>query len=361
MAKLDHVIAQIQSQLQRYTNDFCDTAIIESVSLSGTDAILELNTELDQDDYANIEGIYSKLEVDSVASGDIAGTWDITFKEDHDQTYSDIEKEINQAKGEVKTVKFEGDFQGDYVLLDCPYNDVLTIESDTEPTGTFYLLEQRVGYNGRKQVTWIDDTHVSFPVSFDLDISSPSGVFSNNIRIEGLSSEGDLTDYLENEAKELTKKTMFVVMNTCHASKSREGLTDSWNRKDVKSDQRIEVTETFSVYIVIPTHKNVSAREAVNYIFSFRPIIIKCLQGVFFDTGFQGDKEYSCCYLNDGGESYNKAFYIHRFDFESVFVIGNSDTIDVRDSRAFREFELNFKMQFDDYENVKKNVEGTIE
>ena len=84
------------------------------------------------------------------------------------------------------------------------------------------------------------------------------------------------------------------------------------------------------------------------------------MHGAIFYSGLSEESKYCSVFSGDSGASYNKAYYVHRFDFENVFNITNDDSIPTVYSRAFRDFQIGIKMEFDDYEEVKKQINGTL-
>lgn len=356
MAKLDDVIRQLQSELPKYTDDFHTINVITNASIDAGVMTLTLEDENVEDTYINVLDLKAELSATGVDEGDVDGEYDISFDGWHDQTLSYIEK----AADVEKYLTFVGDFEGSCLLKDVPNNNTVTIESDSEPTGDFRLLEN-LGYSGRKSVTWTDSQTLTYDVDFDHDPNWENGVVQSNIRIDGVSSDADIVNLLENNAIRLTKNTLFVVMNEASASKSRFTYSDAYNRKEYKDDLAIEVVQTISLYAVIPTQTYTTPRTAINYIYELRPYLIKSLHGSLFDTGFIADSKFLTTYLGDAGEQYNKSYYVHRFDFETVWNIERDDSLDIQDTRAFRTFEIDLKMEFDDYEDVKKSIEGIIE
>lgn len=355
MGKLDQIIGQLQSQVTKHTELFNDSANIRSISVSGTTVTIEVDTELNQDTVANIRDVYVQNNAVSASAGDVSGTYIVELEQEHDVTYSELEIDLDIEK----TVEFVGDFEGDRVLVGVPELDQVTIESSLAPTGSYYLLEN-YNVSGRKTITWINSTTFTYESDYELTLVSNNGTVQNNIRVDGISSDNDLSDLLENKAIKLTKNTMFVVMNEARASKSRHIYSDAYNRKEYKDDLHIEVPQTFSVFIVIPTHTKTTPREAINSIDDLRVYMVKSLHGALFDSGFVSNNKFLCSYLSDTGEQYNKAYYVHRFDFETVFNIENEDSVAVEDTRAFKSFEIGFKMEYDDYEEEKKSIEDNL-
>lgn len=354
--KLSDLIAQIQSQLPKYTNSFCDVLNVVSASRSVKEITLTLDDTPVSDVLASIEGIYAGLLVTSVSEY-ASGQYELTTTIDHDQTYSESE----QAYGALKYVKFSGSFSGTYRLIEVTANNKLVIASDTEPTGTFYLLENR-GYNGRKSVTVdTENKTVKYDVDYEIDPISVSGTVLNNIRIWAIASEVDIQKLLENQTATLTKNTIFVMLGECIVSSDNTIRSDALIRKSPNDSMKIEVRQTASIYVVIPTQGDVSVRTAVDSIHTIRTYFIKSLHGALFDSGFSEGDKFCLSYSGDAGESYNASYYVHRFDFDTIFNINDEDAVQIDDSRAFRSFDIGFKLVFDDYTDEKKEISGDIE
>lgn len=356
MARPSDIIKQLQSVLPKYTSDFYDTKDIINASITGKEITLTYNGIITVDTLANIKGVYCKIAVTDIVAGDEDNQWILTTEIDHDQTYSDIEKEL----GIEKTVLFSGDFSGSKVLVDVPANDKIIIESTEEPEGDFFLLENR-GYSDRKTVVIDNTAHtLKYDVDYEIDPIVVSGEIINNIRISTVASEDNIIDLLENKTIALTKNTIFLLMGETLASSDRKVYSDAKNRKASGEDLTTEYYQTFTVFIVIPTQGNTTPYEAIESIHTLRPYMIKCLHGAAFESGFS-NRPYLCTYTGDAGADYNKAYYVHRFDFENGYLINGDDSISNDDSRAFRNFEIGIKLEYDDYKEAKKIIEATIE
>jgi hypothetical protein len=357
MAKLDDIINQVMSELPKYTDDFNDSVNIVSASRSSKEITLTVDADLETDTKANIKGVYAELEITDVEATDEDDEWTLTTEADHDQTYSESE----QVAHVEKKVRFVGSLSGEKNLVSVPANDQIVIENASEPTGEFYLLEDR-NYSGWKTVVINNVNHtVKYSVDFEIDPHVVSGKVVNNIRVGCVASEQDIQDYLENKTESLTNKTLFVLMESVRCSKDTSIFSDSTNRKTSANDLHVEAIQTFSIFAVIPTQTNMTPREAVNYIYTLRPYIVKCLHGAIFDSGFDDETEFVACFTGDAGENFNKSYYVHRFDFEIVFNIGNKDAVPESYTKAFRSFEVDFKLPIDDYAEIKKEIEGNFE
>lgn len=357
MPKLEDVIKQVQSELPKYDNSFNDINNIDDIVNNSGEITIDLVDENYQDSIVNIDNVYAKLDVIGVTAGSVANTYDIQTEIDHDQTLSEQEKLF----GQTKYVQLLGVINDEVELVDVPYNDIVTIKSTVPPTGgSLSLLEDR-GYSGRKNVTWDDSQTLRYDVEYSIEPYSLNGTVQSNIRVDGISDEGQLVDYLENNAVSMSKNSMYIILRECNASKSRFTYSDAFNRKEYKDDLQVEIVQPFSLFAIIPTQDKITPREAINYIYKLRTYLVKSLHGALFDSGFLSEDKFLCTYQGDDGEAYNKSYYVHRFDFETVFNIENEDSIEIENTRAFREFDIGFKLSYDEYDVEKKNISGEIE
>lgn len=354
MAKISDVIKQLQSQMPKYTNDFCDINNIIGATATGVTMTVELEEANDVDSYINVIDLYASITAIGVTATGVTDQYNIEFGIKHDQTFSDLEKTVMK-----KYVSFAGDFSGTYEIIDVPTSKIITIESSTAPSGSFSLLEDR-DFSGRKAVTFIDSTHLRYTIGQAITPYFTGSYIQSNIRIDAVSAPEDIADYLENEAVPLDKNTIFVTMNESRASKSREIYSDAQNRREWKDDLHCEVVQSFSLFAIIPTQNNITPRTAIDYIHNLRAYIIKSLHGAVFDSGLSDTGKFLMTYLSDDGFLYNKSYYIQRFDFETVYNIENTDALQIEDTRAFREFELGIRLEYDDYTDVKKTIKGDI-
>ena len=354
MAKITDIIAQLQAVLPKKTDKFHDEFSISGITSIGG-GVFEIETSsvhgLSVGDYINIKDVISVNPISSVSldSGVVTATTTV---------YHDLTSTFHET---INLSGFNNVADGNYPLLSVPTGLTFTFANDDLPTGTGQLNENRIdGINGRYAVSSITDKtkfRISSTTVFTSFIVS-SGKVMARIRISGLVSE-DLLEkyYTEHEANEYWA---FVIPLPTIASFDRKIQSDAKQKKQSSDEILTECVNPFSVFVVAPSINTIGGRYISDDMVDIRTAICKSLVGVKFDSGFTESEKYITTFSGDGFFNYVGAYYIHRFEFENVYLFGQEDAVDLPDTRAFRRFEIDIKMEFDDYDLVKKSIDGDL-
>lgn len=364
MAKLQDIIAQLQAVLPQYTDYFNETLAVSAVAnVSGstfqitTSAVHGLTTGW----YVNVENVLVKNPVTTITdlgSGQVKLKTNVT----HDLTEN---FNLDEQKNHTETVylsdftNLSDDF---YDLVSVPCQDQLIVSLPSLPSGSGNLGENRIdGILGRFQITVIDTTNFTIAVptsNFTTFILSGNEEIIKNIRVSGIGAPPRIKDYYSTQ---LTDDFWAIVVNgVTVASFDRSITSDANQRKDTGDDMHYELNQPFFVYVFAPTRSTFGAREISDLMVDIRTALCKSLCGVQFDSGFSEAERFLTTFLEDGFFDYVGENYIHQFQFETVYNFNPGDAVDPSNTRAFREFELNFKMQFDEYTDDKKLIEGEV-
>lgn len=210
----------------------------------------------------------------------------------------------------------------------------------TPATGTIYqLLSWNGGYNGAKTITLVDpDTF-----TYILDISPLNSPAQGTITVDyGTKVDGavNLTRAIESYTSQSQNVYWaFVVINPTVASKNRKELTNATTV--IMDGQRYEqnVLYNFDIFVFIPSGDSVAGAEEFDDAQDLLRPILKSVAGVSFDSPLNEHDSGTytkVTFSNEGFERYEKAFYIHRFNFNVTGYILNPDIVDEFDSYAFR-------------------------
>lgn len=354
MAKITDIIAQLQAVLPKKTDKFHDEFSIAGITSIGG-GVFEIETSsvhgLSVGDYITIKDVISVNPISSVSldSGVVTATTTV---------YHDLTSTFHET---INLSGFSNVDDGDYPLLAVPTGLTFTFANEDLPTGSGQLNEDRIdGINGRYAVTAITNT-TKFRVSSTTVFTSfevTSGKVVSGIRVSGFVSEDLIEKYYTEHS--VNEYWAFVIPQPTTTSFDRRIQSDAVQKKQKSDELFIECINPFSVYVVAPAINTIGGRYISDDMVDIRIAICKSLVGVKFDSGFTESDKYITTYLADGFFNYVGAYYVHKFDFENVYQFSQEDAVDLADSVAFRRFEIDIKMKFDDYGLVKKSIDGDL-
>ncbi len=134
----------------------------------------------------------------------------------------------------------------------------------------------------------------------------------------------------------------FVVLGNVSISKSRSINADNIDTVALGDDPRQRQIKPFSVYVVIPTSKDISGAIARDISEDLSPVLYRSLVGVKPPSGLTESQWSKIVATGHSQASWNGAYYIHEFTFETVADITLEDTALSNDSVAFECFTLDF-------------------
>lgn len=338
--KAEDIIKQLQFALPNNTEYFSDTLNITSLTRSGSTvtALCSAAHNLETGKNVRISGAKSPTLITELTQ--INGIATARTNADHDLT-----------EGFFETVEITGadqeEYNGTFTLLRVQNRLTFSYELGSAPvspaTGSeILLLTAGLGnYNGLYTVT------VTSPTSFTYQITtSPYQTAfgeikaKKNIRVSGaVTIDRALESYT---AQETNKLWAFVVLDDTAVSKDRTLRNDGIALRSAGTDFRTRLLKNFSVYVVVPSVMSIAGRYERDLMEEIEPILYKSLLGVKFESPF-AEKEWSMVTpVGHGFAGYYKAYYVHRFQFQTSYDILFQDTAINPDTRAFRDIDLNY-------------------
>lgn len=370
MPECKNIVNQLKAVLPYYTDKFHDTATLTSFSRAGNTITFQTNaTTLSTNDRVLIKDVLMANEATITIVGNTATCTTVNY---HDMTE-------NFGQKAIFTGITESGWTGSFDILTVPTQNTFTFAVPTgiaTPTGTFYLLENRAGFNGFQTITKISTGVYSFELDTDDFALLPSNgnveyaSLIYNQRIAGASMEANILKFYGDYPQQ--KEWVWVVLGGITASKSRDNDSDATAKiKPSGQDYTQELLLPFDVYVFLPQQDDaISGRYSRDLIESdIRKALFKSLLGVVFDSGFvngglENGGEYGAVFVSDEPVSFLGSFYNHRFGFEIPFTITNDinssengDIVKPSESSAFRFFEINYQNSFDE---TVKNDKGKI-
>jgi hypothetical protein len=350
--KAEDIIKQMQLALPNNTDYFTDTLDITSLTRSGSTvtAVCATPHNLETGKNVRISGakaptlITELTQVNGVATAKTDVDHDLT--EEFFETVEIIGADQEEYNGTFSLLRVQNRLTFSYGLNSA---SVISPATGSE----ILLLTAGLGsYNGLFTVTVID------PVTFTYQINTTPypTAYGNikakkNIRISGaVSIDRALEAYTSQETNKLWA---FVVLDDTQVSKDRTQRNDSIALRSYGVDFRTRLLKNFSVYVVVPSVMSVAGRYERDLMEDLEPLLYKSLLGVKFESPF-AEKSWSLITpVGHGFSGYYKAYYVHRFQFQTSYDILIEDTAINPETRAFRDITLN-------YYNFEEGVPGEI-
>lgn len=342
--KAENVIGQLQAILPSVTSLFTDDIALSSLTYASgvVTAVSSAAHNLSTNRYVNILNANNPIAITSITrSGTIATVVTTT---DHDLTYS-----ASDARRDDKTVELTGsteaEFNGTFKLTGSDNRRTFTFEiadaGPTSATGTPLLQDgaKLPGFNGRHQITVVDDTSFTYPVSQVLFATAGGTPLARtSARVSGAATLERAEDAYTEQASE--KLWGFVVLGDVIASKNRNVNSDMTDTASKTTAWNQRIMQPFSVYVFTPTAQNDGAgRIARDLMEDVSLYLFKSLVGVKFPTGYFAE-QYVCTFVNHGFSAYNTAYYVHEFNFEMAADLTFDDTVGYDNDVAFRDVDL---------------------
>lgn len=354
--KAEDIVRQLMFRLPFYSDAFTDDISVSSITSAALVATVNTSVvhTLNTNDFAHISNtlvpntIVVMTQVDGIASAETAI--------DHDLT-------ANYQQNVQITGANEAQYNGSHKFITDINRRNFTFEIDSgapvTATGSPLLLEdlKRFKYNGWHEVTKVTDNQFTFPL--EKAIGSPA--YGNpTLQIKPrVSAAATLELAIDSYTKQNNGELWaYVVLDNMIANKDRSETTDATYYPRQQTVYRQLVLQDFHVYVFFPTTQQIAARIGRDTTDDVLQALCKALLRLRLDTPFIDPNDGGVVFVGSEFGSYENAFYIHDFLFQSQAWITYDDTIDEDISVAFRDIEEQFTSDFIDDDEVK--MEGNI-
>lgn len=338
---LSDLIIQLRKKIPALAENYATKLTISSISSIGSTVTVETSTNhnLVVNEVINIYGTKVKTPISAITTD--SGIATITTSSNHDQT-KDYVNSSDQPSIVIQDCSIS-DYNGSFTLNDVNSRTELEIEIDTDPADANdgNLIEDlSYALNGVFTVdTIVDDT--TFTVELDgytLTKTGVGGFVQSDIRISG---DVSIERFNSAYSKQSTDKYWLVVVpNATSTSKSRHVESDANNQHTQGTDFRIRLIPSFSIYLFIPSSGDLSGRESYDDAILQSTYIFSSILGFTVSSPYT-DNLTSRIVL-DGHETYlyNTSYYVHKFDFSTVFEIAGEDILIPKADVAMRDILL---------------------
>ncbi len=337
--QIEPIIRQLQTYLPQFTRLFSDSFSVNSLTCSGNTvtAITDLTNNLVTGDTVNIIGSLIDINIISLTSINNIATAVTDF--DHDLTFNwQIDITISGAN--------ESNYNGTFELISVSNRRTFTFKLLSPITGTAtgspVLVDNYTqGYNGFHLITVINSTTFTYDVEQTLPSPSSGIIFAlSKNRISGaITIERAMESYTKQQQN---NAWCFVVPGSTTANKDRYTLSDATYEagNSVKYWQRL--IDVITVYAIIPTTGSIAARQEWDLLQSRAMIpIMKTLCGTHFPTGLDHNPWAQMVFVGSDFYSYNNAYFIAEYNFETQRDLTYKDLIVGRTS-AFKDIHIDY-------------------
>ncbi|MCP4489030.1 MAG: hypothetical protein GY820_17210 [Gammaproteobacteria bacterium] len=201
-------------------------------------------------------------------------------------------------------------------------------------------IERTVSVFGIRSVATVPDT-TTLTVDLGTDVPDMTGLSLYNlsivtgVRISAVATIERATDiYTKNANNELW---CFVIMTDVDVSKDRHSISDAFLTATSQNEMRLRLMQNFSLLVFIPTSDNLAGENAQELAYGdvYRSLL-SVLYGYGGFTKSEDQSNFIVVNTGHGREEYNKAYYIHVYDWQLAVDINSSNGFNFFESVAFR-------------------------
>lgn len=347
MKALD-IIGQLYAKLAQFTDLFTDDLTVTSLTISGSTvtAVTSAPHGLTTGKNINIVGAIVPNPITSLTQTGNISTLVTQFA--HDVVLNQGLKGNGAKQDTLITVSGanEADYNGTKLVLSIPDRNTITYQIANDPsspaTGSPVLEEIISGvYNGLQTITRLDDTTFTYPTPFTINSDAIGTILARKEhRISGSIDENRIIDAYTKQTFE--KYWAFVVLGEVVPSKNRAVTSDAISSFNAQDDPRQRILQDFSVYVAAPSTSEIASRAVRDTMEDVNVFLARSLLGFKASSGLSETPISGVTFSGHGVSFYDRGFYLHRFEYQTLFDITEADTIGPEIERAFRTLEFDF-------------------
>jgi hypothetical protein len=342
--KASEIVQQLAAVLPKHSDVFTDNVNITSLTqVAGTaTAVCGAAHGLAAGKQVNITGAQTTIAVSTLTRSGAVGTLVTATAHDLTEGFSTA-VEIGDAT--------EAEFNGSFDLLTVPNRTTVTFtmpdSGATVATGSPKLLNGANylnQYNGLWEVDAVPST-TSFQFTVPATLASPavgSPVAKSLPRISAVVDEDIIIQAYTKQ--EQTDVWAFVVLGDVTASKSRYIDSDAVDNLQRGDNFRQQLIQPVTVYVVIPTSAELGARAARDLCEDLLQPLTKSLVFKAYSTGLNVSTKGPLQLVGHGFAAYQRAWYMHAYEFQQVVDLTFEDTVGYDEDVAFRDISLDMRL-----------------
>lgn len=354
------IIKQLQAELPKLTNDFTQSTAITSAILSGTDLTIEpFITGMNVGSFVTIKGLQQLNLISGFSTIDEVTTITTTYKHDLTQGYSNSVTILN------------GVTETEYDVVEVISNTEFSISTTGTPDFTNQsLIESLAGFNNQFEVTAVtaNDFTINTGRTTSLAFYTANAFTEYGYRIYGLGFADMINRYIESNTTissgskvptTSVNPTIWVSMLNENSSQKRRTYDDGENTTQQGEESRILEIKNFEILLTYPVNDRLGF-DGMNYAENLKLLLNRCLYGLQLPNYNNTDSKYLLMPLSNTPILTDGAIYQHQFIYQGASEIQNNiDDPDENDgvndpTFGFKDFEVQYRLEFDDFEETKK-------
>ena len=347
--KISDIVLHLAQNVPYYSDKFAENITYDSVIASNGTVTVTTSSPHGLTSGHNIVVSHMAIKHDVTSLTQADGIATCILASDHDLTENwQLYVEIEGAN--------ESEYNGQFILRTSPNRRKFTFDIDegaaSTATGTIKFVEYReFGFDGSYEINVTSPTTFTFEIAdSSLNLQAYNGSLIYGQRVMG---SIDIDRFLAVYTKQSSDKYWLVVtLDDAYTSKNREVNSDALSYNNAGVDVRQILIEPFSVFVVGPTTKFLTATEVIDvFVSEVRNALLKTLVGYKFPSDLSESGSSGVVFVSHGIVGYDRATVIHQFRFETYKEITSEDTCYSIDgykepTRAFRDMRLNRQNSF---------------
>lgn len=336
------IVTQLAIKLPALVDDFTLNNDVVSLTRSGTTVTVTTATEhnLAIGKAVNIVGARTPINIISIDRVGIVAT--LETDSDHDMT-----KSVGFENVEIEGAT-EPEFNGVFKLLNVKNRRIITFQvADSGPTtstGTPLLINGENifnTYNGLQEITAIPTDKIFEFETTNTGLFTPASGIIVAKTTPLISAAVTYQRILEAYTKQVSEDVwIFVVLGDGIAHKDRQILVDSTSNIQRTHYFNQRITQTFSLYLFIPSTTEIAARQARDRAEELLLPISQSILFAKFNSLLSAQFVNPLQFNEHGFHDYNGAFYVHRYTFEETLQMTIDDTVGPDEDVAFRDIDM---------------------
>lgn len=376
--KTNDILKQLQARLPLFNDDFTKSFDITGMVKSGDDIEISPNiTGMVADSYITIKGLrfYNDVSSFSVDSGVATIT-----------TNKNNQVNINFLN---RATLFNGSENVYLEVIDIVDSKTFKVNTAITDFTGYKLVENIPNYNKQYKIKEVKASSFvienTSTVNLEFDYSEAKVNYSYNIYGVGFTDAIDR--YIESNTevvgdvkvpKTSAEPSLWVSMLDDNTSQSRTTFDDAVHSATQGQDNHLQLVKTFEIVLTYPVNNDVTGFTGLNYAEDLAPQLNKCLFGLILPNYTQTNSKYVLNPISNSPIQSNGAIYQHQYVYEGMYeiqnttqgtivtdvdgneVISGNDGVDI-DTFNFSDIELQYKLQYDDFKEVKRTQEFDLQ
>lgn len=341
--RITPIVNHACARLPQLTDMFSDVLQADIVAAPGGNTTINCQSAHNQETGSKIavcvRGAKTRIEISNAEISGLSSNYAlITTTTPHGLVDNATAIGVNSWNAEIELTGFDDPLMNAVQTFVSKINDTAFLIEMPEGaaldiSGTAYLIDDRNDFiNGWHPVEVIDETTLQMPTNPALDYATiaENVTVAFNIRAWGAIDFEIIKSKYTGEQAQLRQASIAISpLPTVSISKDRGAKTSAVAELNGSTVVRQMMLDGFHVTVVVPTTDTFGALSAIDLCHGeLLNAILKTFQGYQAPQPDLTDvQRFSAVLKNHGGFAFDRAFYAHNYEFESPFILNNSDAL----------------------------------